>query len=78
MVHRGVIRGVDLDRVVAAAAQAVDVFVGQVRDDLLQLGILVEEVLAVEASVGGGVLLEFAVDGLVQAPDDHVVLVARE
>ena len=78
VVHRGVIGGVDLDRVVAAAAQPVDVLVGQVRDDLLQLGILVEEMLAVEAPVGRGVFLELAVDGLVQAPDDDVLLVARE
>ena len=64
---RGVVGGVDLHRVVAAAAQAVDVLVGHVRDQLLQLGVLVEEVLAVEAAVGGGVGLELAVDGLVQA-----------
>ena len=63
---RGVIGGVDLDRVVAAAAQAVDVLVRQVRDERLQLGVLVEEVLAVEAAVGRGVGLELAVDGLVQ------------
>ena len=77
-VDRGVIRGVDLDRIVPAAAQPVDVVVGQVRDDRLQLGILVEEVLAVEAPVGRRVLLELAVDGLVQALQDHAVVVARE
>ena len=78
MIDRGVIRGMDLDRVVAAAAQLVDVVVGHVRHQRLQLRILVEERLAVEAAVGGGVLLELAVDGFVQALDDHVVVIAGE
>ena len=72
------VRGVDLHRVVAAAAQAVDVLVGHVGDDRLQLRVLVEEVLAVEAAVGGGVGLELAVDRLVQPLEDHAVVVARE
>ena len=38
--------GVDLVRVVAAAAQLPDFVVGHVRDQLQQLGILAEEVLA--------------------------------
>ena len=41
-------------------------------------GILVEEVLAVEAAVGGGIGLELAVDRLVQPLEQHAVVVARE
>ncbi len=78
VVHGGVIGGIDLDRVVAAAFQAVDVVVGELRHQRLQLRVLVEEVLAVEAAVGGGVGLELAVHRLVQAPQDHALAVARE
>ncbi len=75
---RCVIGGVDLHRVVAAALQAVDVVVGHVGRQSLQLGVLVEEVLAVEAAVGRGVLLQLAIDGFVQAPQEHAFVVARE
>src|SRR6185436_7365327 len=47
------ISGVDLQRVVAAALQPVDIVVAHAGDELAQLGILVEEMLAVEAAVGG-------------------------
>ena len=77
VVRGGVVCGVDLHRVVPAPAQAVDVVVTHVGDELAQLRVLVEEVLAVEAAVGGGVHLELAVHGLVQALEDPV-LVARE
>ena len=73
-----VVRGIGLHRIVAAAAQAVDVRIAHARDQLAQLGILVEEMLAVEAAVGRGVGLEFAVDRLVQALEQHAVVVARE
>ena len=52
--------------------------VGKVRDQLLQLRILVEEVLAVEGAVGGGVGLELAVDGRVHLVDEHAVDVPGE
>jgi hypothetical protein len=48
---------VDFHRVVPAALELVDVLIGQVGDEGLQLGVFVEEVLAVEPPVGGGVLL---------------------
>ncbi len=76
--HGGVVRGVDLHRVVAATAQAVDVVVGEVRDEGLELRVPAEEVLAVEAPIGRRVLLELAVDRLVQALQDHVIVVTRE
>ena len=68
----------DLHRVVAAAAQPIDVFVGQMRDELLQLRVLVEEVLAVEGAIGGGVGLELAIHGLEEALLQPLVNVARE
>ena len=78
MVHCRVIRGVYLYRIVAAATQPVDVFVRQMRYQRLQVRILVEKLFAVEAAVGGGVFLEFAVDGFVQAFENHVFGIAGE
>ena len=72
------VRREDLHRIVAAAAQPIDVVVGQVRDELLQLRILVEEVLAVERAVGRGVGLELAVHRLEEALLEPLVRVARE
>ena len=76
--HGGVVRSVDLHGIVSAAAQPVDVLVGHVRSERLQLRILVEEVLAVEAPVGRRVGLELAVDSLVQPLQQHRLLIARE
>ncbi len=76
--HRRVIGGVNFDRIVPAALEPVDVLVGQVGDDGLQLGVLVEKVLAVEPPVGGGVLLQLAVDRLVQPLEDRALVVAGE
>ena len=78
MVHRSVIGGVNLHRVMAAATQAVDVFIRQVRYQRLQVGVLVEKLFAVEAAVSGGVFLELAVDGFVQAFEDDVFCIACE
>ena len=78
VLRRGPVRGIDLHRVVAAAAQPVDVGIAHVRDDLAQLGVLVEEMLAVEAAVGRGIGLEFAVDRFMQALEQHAVFIARE
>ncbi len=62
----------------AAAAQPIDVFIAHAGDELPQLRVLVEEVLAVEAPIGGGIHLEFTVDGLVQALEQDAFLIARE
>jgi hypothetical protein len=56
--------GVDLHRIVAAPAQAVDVLVAQVGDKGAQLRVLAEEDLAVEGAVLRREGLELAVDGL--------------
>ncbi len=79
LVARGVPVGrEDLHGIVAAAAQAIDVVVREVRHELLQLRILVEEVLAVEGAVGGRVGLELAVHRLEEALLQPLVHVARE
>ena len=78
VVRGGCIGGEDLHRIVTATAQAVDVRVGHVRDQCLQIRVFVEEMLAIEPPVGGGVGLEFAVDGFVQALEQHAFLVARK
>ena len=70
--------GVDLDGVVAAAAQAVDVLVAQVGDERLQLVVLAEEDLAVEGAVLGREGLELAVDGVREGAHQRVAVVARE
>ncbi len=61
MVRGAVVRGMDLDHVVAAAVQAVDGLVGPVCHQRRQFGILVEKVRAVEGAVVGGEGLELAV-----------------
>ena len=70
--------GVDLDRVVAAAAQAIDVLVAQVGDERPQLLVLAEEDLAVEGAVLGRERLELAVDRLREGAHQGVAVVARE
>ena len=77
-VCRRVIGRVNLDGIVAAALEPIDVRVGQVGDDGLQFGIFVEEMLAVEPPVGGGVLLQLAIDRFVQALEDDPLPVAGE
>lgn len=62
-VHRFVVRGIDLVRVVAAAVEAPDVVVGQVRHQLGGFGVLAEEVLARVLAAEGLAVLVFAVDG---------------
>ena len=78
MVGGGVVGGIDFHRVVAAAAQAVDVGVGHVGGECLQLRVFVEKMFAVEVAVGGGIGLELTVDGFIEAPEQDVVVVARE
>ena len=76
VVRRGVVGSVDLQRVVPAALQAIDIGVAHSGNELGKLGILVEELLAVEAPVGGGVGLELAIHGLVQPLEQDPVRIA--
>ena len=78
VVRGGGVSGENLHRVVPAAPKTVDVRVRHVRDEGLQIGILVEEMLAVETAVRGSVGLEFAVDGFMQTLQEDAFLVARE
>ena len=78
VLHRALVGVVDLDRVVAAAVQAIELLVGVVLDQLEQLGILAEEVLAQVGAVLGLVGLEVAVDALFHAAEQQAGVVARE
>ena len=69
---RGV-RRVQLPVVVAAAAEPLEVFVGQVRDHLLEPVIRAEEVLADVRARFDRVLLELAVEGGVHLVDQDAV-----
>ena len=73
-----VIGGINFQRIMTAAPQPVDVGVGQIRDQRLQLGIFVEEMFAIKTPVGGGIFLQLAIDGFVQALQQHAFFVARE
>jgi hypothetical protein len=59
----GGVGGVDLDQVVAAALEAVDLLVRHALGQLFQLLVLAKEVVAVEAAVFGGKGLHLAVHG---------------
>src|SRR5690606_16405261 len=74
---RGLEGGVDLDGVVAAAVEPVEVLVGVVGDEGLELG-RVEEALLELRSAEGGVTLRLAVDELLEALDQHAVLVTAQ
>jgi hypothetical protein len=76
--HGGGEGGVDLHRIVAAAAQAVDVLVAQVGDERLELRVPAEEDLAVEGAVLGRERLELAVDCLREGAHQGMAMVARE
>ena len=75
---RGGVGGVDLHQVVAAALEAVDLLVRHALRQLLQFGVLVEEVVAVVASVLGGKGLHLTVHGLAQDAHQRARQVARE
>ena len=62
VVGRGLVGGVDLDRVVAAARQRPDLVVAPVGDHRRRLGIAAEEILADVGAVLGLEVLVFAVD----------------
>ena len=72
---RRLVGRVDLLRIVAAAAQLAQLLVGQVLDQLEQLGILAEEVLADVGAGHDGVLLILAVDDLAHALHEQAGLV---
>ena len=75
---RGLVRGVDLAVVVAAAAELGQVVVGQVLDELAQPRVGPEEVLADVAAAGDAELLELAVERLVHLLDEDAVDVAGQ
>ena len=75
---RGLVGGVDLAVVVAAAAQLGEVVVGEVLDQLAEARVRSEEVLADVRAAGHRELLELAVEGLVHLLDEDAVHVAGE
>ena len=75
---RGLVGGVDLAVVVAAAAELREVVVGEVLDELAQARIRAEEVLADVGAAGDRELLELAVERLVHLLDEDAVDVAGE
>ena len=77
-VHRCVIRGVDLVRIVAAAIQAPDVVVGKIAHHLQRARILAEEILARVGAAERLAGLVFAVDGIHHDLAQGAVGVARE
>ena len=78
MIRCRVIRGMDLDRIVAAATQPVDILVRQMRRQLRELRILVEKVFAVESAVGRRQRLKFAIHRFVKCTQQKHLRVARE
>ena len=75
---RGLVRGVDLAVVVAAAAELGEVVVGEVLDELAQARVRPEEVLADVGAAGDRELLELAVERVVHLLDEDAVDVAGE
>ena len=75
---RGLVGGVDLAVVVAAAAQLGQVVVGQVLDELPEPRIRPEEVLADVGAAGDRELLELPVERLVHLLDEQAVDVAGQ
>ncbi len=76
--HRGAVGVVDLERIVAADAQLLQIVVGQVPHHLEQPRIDAPEVLAEVGAVFDDVALVFAVDDFAHALDEHAFAVARE
>ena len=78
VLYRGLIGVEDLDGVVAAAVEAPDVLVRQGGDQLGQLRVFAEEVLAGVGAALGLVGLIIAVDALLHALEEQALLVAGE
>src|SRR5690606_28670640 len=78
VVHRRVVGGVDLVRVMAAAVQAPDVLVAEVGDQLAGLRVLAEEMLARVGAAEGLAVLVLAVDGFHHQLAQHALVVARQ
>jgi len=76
--HRRVVGGVHLAVVVAAAAQAAELLVAQVLDELAEPRIGTEEVLADIRAVGDGHALRLAVRGLRHPVHEHALDVTRQ
>ena len=74
----GGVGGVDLLRVVAAAVERPDLLVAHVLDQLAQLGVGAEEVLADEGAVARLVGLVVAVEGLLHALQEQALVVGGE
>ncbi len=75
---RGLVGGVDLAIVVAAATELGEIVVGQVLDQLAQPRVRAEEVLADIGATGHRELLELPVERLVHLLDEQAVHVAGE
>ena len=75
---RGREGGVELAEVVAAALQGVDLGVGHALDERARIRVLLEELRSVIVAVAGAEILIFAVDGLGEPAQQHVLLVAGE
>ena len=78
MVHRCVIRRVNLHRVVAAAFELINVGIGHVRHQRAHLRVFVEKMFAIEAPVGRRIFLKLAIDGLMQAAQQRAFMVTRK
>jgi hypothetical protein len=76
--HRGAVGGPDLLGVVPAAAKSPDLVVGEVRDELQELGIPAEEVLPRVGPGAHGVVLVVAVHRLGHPADQEARLVPRD
>ena len=76
--HGGLVGGIDLAGIVAAAQELVNLFVGQVVHQFEQLGVFAEEMSARVAARLDRVFLVIAVHGLFHALDEQPGLVGRE
>ena len=78
VLDRGLVGVEDLQRIVAAEAQALQLIVGQMLDHLQQPRIGAEEVLAEIGARFDGVLLILAVDDLAHPLGEQAVVILRE
>lgn len=71
-------RGIQLAEIVTAALERIDIGIGHMRDQRLDLRILLEEVQQVVGAVLGAEGLVLAIDGLGKALQQGIVAVARK